>query len=74
MPLGRAPTWMASSYEALEKWGSPSSSLSYELKPKFKEFLVGRVVALVTYCAAKLTETCSPMIIQKQSMTILQCL
>ena len=33
------------------------------------EFLAGHVVAMVTYCATKLTETCSPMTIQKQNMT-----
>ena len=53
---------------------SLSLSFSHELKPKFKEFLAGHIVAMVTYCATKLTETCSPMIIQKQNMTTLCCL
>ena len=34
--------------------GSLSLSFSHELKPKFKEFLVGHIVAMVTYCAKKI--------------------
>ena len=37
----------------------------YALKAKIKGvFLVGHIVAMVTYCATKLTATCSPMIEQ----------
>ena len=46
-----------------KKWGSPSSFLSYKrLKLKLRVFLAGHSVAMVTYCATKLTATCSPMI------------
>ena len=46
-----------------KKWGSPSSFLSYKcLKLKLRVLLAGHIVALVTYCATKLTATCSPMI------------
>ena len=46
-----------------KKWGSPSSFLSYKhLKLKLRVFLAGHIVAMVTYCATKLTATCSPMI------------
>ena len=42
---------------------SPSSFSSYKrLKLKLKVFLAGHIVAMVTYCAIKLTATCSPMI------------
>ena len=47
----------------IKKWGSPSSFLSYKrLKLKLRVFLAGHIVAMVTYCATKLTATCSPMI------------
>ena len=46
-----------------KKWGSPSSFLSYKrLKLKLRVFLAGHIVAMVTYCATKLTATCSPTI------------
>ena len=46
-----------------KKWGSPSSFSSYErLKLNLRVFLTGHIVAMVTYCATKLTVTCSPMI------------
>ena len=46
-----------------KKWGSPSSFLSYKrLKLKLRVFLADHIVAMVTYCATKLTATCSPMI------------
>ena len=46
-----------------KKWGSPSSFLSYKLlKLKLRVFLAGHIDAMVTYCATKLTATCSPMI------------
>ena len=46
-----------------KKWGPPSSFLSYtRLKLKLRVFLAGHNVAMVTYCATKLTATCSPMI------------
>ena len=32
------------------------------LKAKIKGVLAGHIVAMVTYCATKLTATCSPMI------------
>ena len=39
--------------------------LRYErLKLKLRVFLAGHIVAMVTYCATKLTATCSPMIRQ----------
>ena len=39
------------------------SFLSYKrLKLKLRVFLAGHIVAMVTYCATKLTATCSPMI------------
>ena len=42
---------------------SPSSFLSYKrLKLKLRVFLADLIVAMVTYCATKLTATCSPMI------------
>ena len=42
--------------------GSPSSFLSHKrLKLKLGVFLAGHIVAMVTYCATKLTATCSPM-------------
>ena len=45
--------------------GAPSLFLSYKrLKLKLRVFLAGHIVALVTYCATKLTATCSPMIEQ----------
>ena len=47
----------------IKKWGSPSSFLSYlHFKLKLRVFLAGHIVAMVTYCATKLTATCSPMI------------
>ena len=43
--------------------GSPSSFLSYKrLKLKLRVLLAGHIVAMVTYCATKLTATCSSMI------------
>ena len=46
-----------------KKWGSPSSFLSYKLlKLNLRVFLAGHIVAMVTYCATKLTATYSPMI------------
>ena len=37
--------------------------LSYKrLKLKLRVFLAGHIVAIVTYCATKVTATCSPMI------------
>ena len=43
--------------------GSPSSFLSYKRsKLNLRMFLSGHIVAIVTYCAAKLTATYSPMI------------
>ena len=46
-----------------KKWGSPSSFLSYKrLKLKLGVFLTGHIVAMVTFCATKLTATCSPII------------
>ena len=46
-----------------KKWGSPSSFSSYKrLKLKLMVFLAGHIVDMVTYCAIKLTATCSPMI------------
>ena len=46
-----------------KKWGSPSLFLSYDrLKLKLRVFLAGHIVAMVTYCATKLTATCSPII------------
>ena len=42
---------------------SASSFLSYKgLKLKLRVFLAGHIVAMVTYCATKLTATYSPMI------------
>ena len=39
--------------------------MSYKrLKLKLRVFLAGHIVAMVTYCATKLTATCSPMIEQ----------
>ena len=32
------------------------------LKLKLSAFLAGHIIAMVTYCATKLTATCSPMI------------
>ena len=46
-----------------KKSGSPSLFLSYKrLKLKLRVLLAGHTVAMVTYCATKLTDTCSPMI------------
>ena len=43
--------------------GSPSLFLSYKrLKQKLRVFLAGHIVAMVIYCATKLTATCFPMI------------
>ena len=43
--------------------GSPSSFLSYKrLKLKFRVILAGPIVAMITYCATKLTAICSTMI------------
>ena len=55
-----------------KEWGSPSSFLSYKrLKLKLRVFLARHIVAIVTYCAAKLPATCSPMIGQFfDSMTL----
>ena len=48
-----------------KKWGSPSSFLSYtRSKLKWRVFLAGHIVAMVTYCAIKLTATYSLMIVQ----------
>ena len=52
--------------------GSPSSFLSYKrLKLKLRVFLAGYIVAMVTYCATKLTATCFVMIGQFVDTTIL---
>ena len=49
----------------IKKMGSPSSFSSYKrLKLKVRVFLAGHIVAMVTYCAIKLTATSSPMIKQ----------
>ena len=46
-----------------KKWGSPSSFLSYKhFKLKLRVLLAGHIVAMITYCATKLTAMCSPMI------------
>ena len=46
-----------------KKWGLPRLFLSYKrLKLKLRMFLAGHIVAMVTYCATKLTATYSPMI------------
>ena len=46
-----------------KKWGSPSSFFSYKsFKLKLRVFLAGNIVAMVSYCATKLTATSSPMI------------
>ena len=51
------------SYHADYKWRSPSSFSSFKrLNLKLRVFLAGHVVAMVTYCAMKLTVTCSTMI------------
>ena len=43
--------------------GSLSSFLSYKpLELKLRVFSASQIVAMVTYCATKLTATCSPMI------------
>jgi len=48
-----------------KKWGSASSFLSYKRsKLKLRVFLAGHIVAMVTYCATKLTATYFPMIVQ----------
>ena len=39
--------------------------MSYKrLKLKLRVFSAGHIVDMVTYCATKLTATCSPMIVQ----------
>ena len=46
--------------------------LSYKrLKLKLRVFLAGHIVAMATYCATKLTATCSPMIGQFDDTMIL---
>ena len=46
-----------------KKWESLSSFLSYKhLKLKLRLFFASHIVAMVTYCATKLTATHSPMI------------
>ena len=53
--------------------GVTSSFLSYKrLKLKLRVFLAGHIVAMVTYCATKLTPTCSPMIGQFVDTMILE--
>ena len=43
--------------------GVIDSFFSYKrLKLKLRVFLAGQFVSMVTYCATKLTATCSPMI------------
>ena len=43
--------------------GSQSSLLSYKtLKLKLRVFLAGYIVAMISYCATKLTATCSPIV------------
>ena len=43
-----------------KKWGSPSSFSSYKhSKLKLRVFLAGHIIAMLTYCASKLTATCS---------------
>ena len=43
--------------------GTPSSFLSYKrLKLKLRVFSAGHIVAMVTYCATKVTATCTLMI------------
>ena len=37
---------------------------SSALKAKIKGVLVGHIVAMVTFCATKLAQTCSPMTVQ----------
>jgi len=46
--------------------------LSYKRsKLKLRVFLAGHIVAMVTYCATKLTATYSPMIVQFVDTTML---
>ena len=46
-----------------KEWGSPSSFFSYKsFKLKLRVFLAGHIAAMVSYCATKLTATCSSMI------------
>ena len=46
-----------------KKWGSQSSLLSYKtLKLNLRVFLAGYIVAMISYCATKLTATCSPIV------------
>ena len=48
-----------------KKWGSPSSFFNYKRSQlKLRVFLAGHIVAMVTYCAIKLTATHSPTIVQ----------
>ena len=44
----------------------------YALKAKIKGVLAGYIVAMVTYCATKLTATCSPMTGQVVDTMILE--
>ena len=47
----------------IKKIGVTKLVSSYKrLKLKLRVFLTGHIVAMVTYCAIKLTATCSPMI------------
>ena len=63
--LNFTKSWILSCWLQFDnkRMGSPSSFLSYKrLKLKLRVFLAGHIVAMVTYCATKLTATCSPMI------------
>ena len=47
------------------------ATLNFRLKLKLRVFLAGQTVAMVTYCAAKLTATWAPIIGQFVDMMIL---
>jgi len=64
LTLQKVVSYHAYQNSIMEKWESVSSSLSYDVKPKFEEFLAGHIVALVTNCISKFAEICSPMIRQ----------
>ena len=57
--VGSAPTYIFEIKFDDKKWGSPSS---FFLKLKSRVSLAGHIVAMVSYCATKLTATCSPII------------
>ena len=71
LTLQRVLSWPADYFCAIKKMGSPISFFRYkQLKPKYRVFLQGFPVAMVTCYVSKMTASCSTIIIDVSHGTI----